>query len=200
MTMRHILIVYGTRYGQTARVAGRIRNTLTERGHVVTVRQGDELTPDVRVGEFDGVLVGASMIRHGYQPYIAAFAKRHAAALNANPSAFFAVSGSAGSTNPLERAEARRLAEEFCKAAGWRPAIVEPVAGAIAYTKYNVLLRWVMKRISAKEGGSTDTTRDHEYTDWAQVDRFAMRFEEAVEAHAATGDARGALAFSGNTA
>jgi len=27
-----------------------------------------------------------------------------------------------------------------------------------------------------------------------------MRFEEAVEAHAATGDARGALAFSGNTA
>jgi menaquinone-dependent protoporphyrinogen oxidase len=194
------LIVYGTNYGQTARVAGRIRNVLTERGHVVTVRRGDELPADVRVADYDTVLLGASMIRHGYQKYVAGFAKRHAVELNAMSSAFFAVSGSAGSSNPAERAEARRLAEQFCVAAGWRPALIESIAGAIAYTRYSVVLRWVMKRISAKEGRSTDTTRDHEYTDWLQVDRFARQFADAVDARAGGGSAAGILAFSEATA
>jgi menaquinone-dependent protoporphyrinogen oxidase len=35
------------------------------------------------------------------------------------------------------------------------------------------MLRWYMKRASRRHGGSTDTSRDHEYTDWAQVERFA---------------------------
>jgi menaquinone-dependent protoporphyrinogen oxidase len=33
-----------------------------------------------------------------------------------------------------------------------------------------------MKQISKKEGGSTDTSRDHEYTDWKSVERFAENF------------------------
>ncbi len=190
------LIVYGTSYGQTARIAGRIRNVLTEHGHVVTVRKGDELPEDLRLTDYDAVVVGASMIRHGYQNYVASFARRQAGVLNTIPSAFFAVSGSAGSTNALERAEAHRLAGEFCKAAGWRPAMIESIAGAIAYTRYNFLMRWFMKRISAKEGGSTDTSRDHEYTDWAQVGRFAQRFADVVRTHERTSDAPRTLAFS----
>jgi menaquinone-dependent protoporphyrinogen IX oxidase len=30
-----------------------------------------------------------------------------------------------------------------------------------------------MKHIAEKEGGSTDTSRDHEYTDWARLDALA---------------------------
>jgi menaquinone-dependent protoporphyrinogen oxidase len=33
-----------------------------------------------------------------------------------------------------------------------------------------------MKWISKREGGSTDTSRDHEYTDWVSVERFAEEF------------------------
>jgi menaquinone-dependent protoporphyrinogen oxidase len=54
------------------------------------------------------------------------------------------------------------------------------VAGAINYTRYNFLLRWYMKRASAKNGGATDTSRDHEYTDWDQVDRFAAAIAAAI--------------------
>ena len=50
------------------------------------------------------------------------------------------------------------------------------IAGAINYTRYNLLLRWYMKSASEKNGGTTDTSRDHEYTDWAQVERFASAF------------------------
>lgn len=181
MMFRRILIVYGSNYGQTARVANRIHRLLLERGFTVTMRKGNELPPDFCPVDFDGVLVGASMIVGGYQKYIRTFVRRHAGVLNTVPSAFFAVSGSAGSTNPLERAEAQQRLEAFCRESGWHPSLTASIAGAIMYTKYNVLLRWVMKRISRKEGGSTDTSRDHEYTDWTQVEHFAVQFAERVE-------------------
>jgi menaquinone-dependent protoporphyrinogen oxidase len=176
MPSQRILIVYGSSYGHTARIASRIRHLLTADGYLVTLRRGDELPDGFEVHAYDGVIVGASMIVGGYQKYIARFVEGHAAALNGMPSAFFAVSGSAGSTNAVERAEAQRRMTAFCTAEGWHPTLTASVAGAISYTKYAWPLRWYMKRISKKEGVSTDTTRDHVYTDWNQVERFAHEF------------------------
>lgn len=56
------------------------------------------------------------------------------------------------------------------------------IAGAIAYTKYAWPTRMMLKYISWRSGGSTDTSRDHEYTNWAQVDRLADDFAAAVRA------------------
>jgi menaquinone-dependent protoporphyrinogen oxidase len=50
------------------------------------------------------------------------------------------------------------------------------VAGALPYTRYNWLKRWVMKRIVAKAGGDTDTTRDYEYTNWEELRAFSEEF------------------------
>lgn len=181
MNTPRILIVYGTSYGQTARIANRLHRLLFERGFDVTLLDGGALPADFCPVDYDGVLVGASMIMRGYQKPIATFVRRHAAVLNARPSAFFAVSGAAGSKNPLERAEAHRLVDAFCRKAGWHPVLAVSLAGAIAYTRYNILLRWAMQRISRKEGGSTDTSRDHEYTDWHQVEQLAAEFAERVD-------------------
>ena len=41
------------------------------------------------------------------------------------------------------------------------------------YTKYNFLVRLVMKYIAKSEGASTDVSRDHVYTDWAALDILA---------------------------
>jgi menaquinone-dependent protoporphyrinogen oxidase len=40
------------------------------------------------------------------------------------------------------------------------------------YTKYNFLIRFVMKRIARQAGASTDTSHDHDYTDWEGLDRI----------------------------
>jgi menaquinone-dependent protoporphyrinogen oxidase len=37
-----------------------------------------------------------------------------------------------------------------------------------------------MRAVARREGGSTDTTRDHEYTDWDAVNRFADQIVDAV--------------------
>ena len=39
-----------------------------------------------------------------------------------------------------------------------------------------------MKRITKHAGGSTDTSRDHEYTDWVALDRFIAEWVEEFSA------------------
>src|SRR5690606_41877313 len=69
---------------------------------------------------------------------------------------------------------------------GWQPAEAVAFAGALRYSAYNLLLRWVMRRIARKAAahlpGATDTSRDHEYTDWAAVDAFADAFAHRLVA------------------
>ncbi|HEX8109696.1 MAG TPA: hypothetical protein VF516_18320, partial [Kofleriaceae bacterium] len=47
------------------------------------------------------------------------------------------------------------------------------IAGGLPYRSYHWFLRFVMKLISRSAGHSTDTRRDHEYTDWARVQQLA---------------------------
>ena len=62
--------------------------------------------------------------------------------------------------------------------------VTKPVAGALPYTRYNWFIRRVMKRIAAKAGGDTDTTRDYEYTDWQDLRSFAEQFGVLAARHA----------------
>lgn len=171
--MSAILAVYGTAYGQTERIVRRIADRWTALGHTVTLHRGDALPGGLDLDRFDAVLVAGSVMRKKHQPYIRGFVQRHAARLNAVPSVFVSVSGAAGSALPTQRAEAEQYVAEFLNQTAWRPALTATFGGALAYTKYGWLLRWILKRIAAQSGGPTDTSRDHELTDWAAVDRFA---------------------------
>jgi len=171
-----ILILYGTSYGQTAKVARHIADTLTNRGDLTKVIDADAVPPDLELRDFGGVIIGASVIRGQHQRCVRRFVTEHRDALNAMPSAFLSVSGSAASRDERGHDDARRCIEEFLRDTGWRPALTASVAGAMAFTKYNPLMRWVLKQISKRAGGPTDTSRDHELTDWQQVEQFAEAF------------------------
>lgn len=177
MPSRRILILYGTSYGQTAKIARRIADTFTTWGEDVTRVDAAEVRARIDVPAYDGVIIAASVIRGRHQRTVRAFVRQNASALNNMPTAFLSVSGSAASPDERGRAEARRCVEKFLEQTRWRPGITEMIGGAMAYTKYGVILRWVMKQIARRNGGPTDTTRDHELTDWRQVENFAARFE-----------------------
>jgi menaquinone-dependent protoporphyrinogen oxidase len=135
-----------------------------------------DTTPHLDLAGFDGVIVGSSIIRGKHRASIDRFVSEHRQALNTLPTAFFSVSGAAASADATEQYEARRMMESFLTKHSWTPDLVATFGGAISYTRYSPLIRFVMKRISRKEGGPTDTTRDHELTDWARVDDFADHF------------------------
>lgn len=176
MPFRRILLVYGTSYGQTARIAERMRATLASEGNQVTMFHGDHVPKGLSLDAFDGVIVGASLIMTGHQRCVTRFVRAYRDALNEMPSAFFSVSASAGSMRAEGRADAQRTLAHYLEKLHWHPDLTATIAGAVLYTRYNPLLRWYMKRASALNGGSTDTTRDHEYTDWHQVEAFAHDF------------------------
>jgi menaquinone-dependent protoporphyrinogen oxidase len=169
--MSTILIVYGTAHGQTERVALRIGTALTESGHAVTILKGDRLAPNLTLGAYDGFVVAGSVRVGRYQPYLGAFVRDHITRLNAAPSAFVSVCGAAGGGPDGLRA-AQSYIDKFLYQTGWRPWVGRSFAGELAYTRYDPVTRWIMKMISRRNGGPTDTSRDYEFTDWAAVDRF----------------------------
>ena len=173
MRAARILLVYGTSYGQTERIARRIAETLEGAGLEVSLQRGDLLPRALDRSAYDAVIVGASVIFGKHQRYIRRFLREQRDWLARVPSALFSVSGSAGAKVPSARESANRAVEALLAETGWRPALVVMVAGAIAYRRYNPLLRYVMRRISQSTGRPTDTSRDHELTDWEQVVRFA---------------------------
>jgi menaquinone-dependent protoporphyrinogen oxidase len=107
--------------------------------------------------------------------------KFHRAELERIPAVFLSVSLSeAGVEDPAATPERRaqaaadvqRMIDVFLKETGWHPSKVRAAAGALSYTKYNFLIRFVMKRIAKSQGASTDTSRDHDLTDWAALDHI----------------------------
>jgi menaquinone-dependent protoporphyrinogen oxidase len=108
------------------------------------------------------------------------FVKANLAVLQEKPSAFFSVSLSAAGDDDRHEADIERLLTEFSEQTGWHPDRMEAIAGALMYTQYNLIVRFLMKRISKKEGGDTNTSRDYEYTDWDGVTEFARAFAGMV--------------------
>jgi menaquinone-dependent protoporphyrinogen oxidase len=116
--------------------------------------------------------------------------KANRAALDVLPTAFLSVSLSEASAENVEAPPERRAksAEQvkatvsaFCDETGLHPSRVWPVAGALVYSKYGFVTRFVMKMIAKSEGNATDTSRDYEYTDWEALDRFVSAMAEEVE-------------------
>jgi menaquinone-dependent protoporphyrinogen oxidase len=181
MSYRRFLVAYTTSYGQTAKIASRIADLLVEWDVAVTAVDIAKEPLDLEPHAFDGIILGASIIAGRHQPAFTRFVRAHRDALNTTPSAFFSVSGSAASRLEAERARARAFVDEFLAETGWHPTLTATVGGAMAYTRYNWFLRWVTRRAAKAAGGPTDTSRDHEVTDWAQVESFALAFEQSVQ-------------------
>lgn len=177
--MASTLIAYATRYGQTEKIARRMEQTLRAEGHAVTLVRAKSAPRDLDTSRFDVVFVGGPVYAMRYPAELVRFVRQHRALLGRVPSAFFSVNLAVASRVNDGRAQTLPLVEGFQQKTGWRPARVELFAGALAYTRYNWLIRWMMRRISQKEGGDFDTSRDYEYTDWVAVDRFATEFAAA---------------------
>jgi menaquinone-dependent protoporphyrinogen oxidase len=69
-------------------------------------------------------------------------------------------------------AEVKKVIDAFFEQTGWRPNRVKPAAVLSSIRNTTFLIRFVMRRIARKAGAATDTSRDHEYTDWLALDRF----------------------------
>jgi len=174
--MMRVLIAYGTTEGQTARISEYLADVIREHGHeayAADIKNSGTSEPD----DYDAVIVGASIHMGKHEDYVRDFVRENRDALERLPSAFFSVSLAAHDN--MEEAEG--YIEEFVEETGWRPDMVGLFGGALLYTQYGFIKRFVMKQITRHKGSpDTDTSRDYVYTDWESVKHFAEEFLELV--------------------
>jgi menaquinone-dependent protoporphyrinogen oxidase len=178
--MSRILVLFATTDGHTAKVAAAIAGSLRTGGSVVDVVLAGAV--NVEPDAYDAVIVAASVHAGGYQRAVGRWVRTHAAALATRPTAFVSVCLGVLQPEPKVQREVKEIATRFVTRAGWHPTVIKIVAGALPYTQYNWFKQQMMKRIVAKAGGDTDTSRDYEYTDWADVRAFAQQFATTVHA------------------
>jgi menaquinone-dependent protoporphyrinogen oxidase len=177
--MARILVLYGTTEGHTARIAQSIAAMLRTAGTEADVVPADRsFGPSPR--DYDGVLVAASVHRGRFQRHIRRWLLENVNLLRDKPTAFVAVCLGVLQRDPVVQAEVTTIVTRLLLESGWRPAMTKVVAGALLYSRYGWIKRWLMKRIAAQAGGDTDTSRDYEYTNWNDVRTFAEQYGRLV--------------------
>lgn len=177
----NILIVYGTENGQTERIVRRIGLQLAGAGIRSDIYRADRVPASIRLEGFDGFIVGASVRFGRHQRYVRRFVRRNAHWLCAVPSLFVSVSGSAAGTSADDAAKVQGYMERFLHGTGWKPSMVKPVAGAVAWSQYGPLIRWMLRRKVKHDGGNlAEFEVDRELTDWHAVEMTAANFAQAL--------------------
>lgn len=171
-----LMIVYGSTEGQTRKISEFLRDESEKAGHIPALFDAMVTPPDP--AEFDAVLVAASLHGGKYQVTVKDFVQKYHRSLNQMNSGFLSVSLTAATDEPESWKELKQHTEDFLLETGWKPNFVEQIAGALLYTQYDYFKRFIMRMISQRAGGDTDTSHDHEYTDWNQVQGVIHKIEE----------------------
>lgn len=178
--MPRILVIFATTDGHTAKVARFVADTLLEQGHEAVLHDARDRDHLPRAQDFDAVIAAASVHVSGYQQALRQWARHNAADLATRPNAFLSVCMGIVQGTPRVMADLEAIVERFVAHTGWKPQRVEFVAGAIPYSRYGLLKRWVMQYMSRQAGTPTDPRKDHEFTDWDAVQGFAVKFGRGV--------------------
>jgi menaquinone-dependent protoporphyrinogen oxidase len=177
--MNRILVLYATVEGQSLKVAEHAARRLRDKGLNARTSDVNELHDPFQLSSYAAVLMVAPVHASFHPRAMVRFVSLQREQLARMPARFLSLSLSqAGvelpSATPEQRQRSlegvRHVTQLLCDATGFDLQRVVPIAGCLAYSKYGFLKRQVMRYIAKKAGGSTDTSRDHEYTNFANVD------------------------------
>jgi menaquinone-dependent protoporphyrinogen oxidase len=184
--MKPVLVLYATREGYTRRIAEHVAATARGRGFAVDVTDVASIPSGIWLGSYAAVIIAASVHLGRHEREMTQFVKRHVSEISLIPSVFLSISLSEAAAEdaaatPENRAragaDAKKMIAVFLSETGWRPTHIQAVAGALLFTRYNRVLRFVMAGIARKAGMNPDITRDYEFTDWAELDRLIDQME-----------------------
>ena len=174
--MSRILIVYASRDGHTRSICQRMAQRLLAAGHELQLTEIGAVGKLSPVG-FDGVAVGGSVVYGKHDPRLGRFIEDHAEHFGQIPLAFFSV-------NLIARRAIKQTIEgnvyvrKFLETLKVKPRHVEIIAGKLDYPSYGWLDRIMIQLTMKFTDGPTDRRTVIDYTDYAQVDRFADQLAE----------------------
>jgi menaquinone-dependent protoporphyrinogen oxidase len=180
--MPRALVIYASTHGHTAKIAARIGAALEQDGATVDLHDVRAGKPQPTPLDYDAVVVGASIHAGHHQRELVEWAERHRSGLATIPSAFFSVCLTAADDTEESRTATRGYLDDFVERTGWTPVRRATFAGALQYREYDFATRLLMRLLMRHMHHDTDASRDHDYTDWEAVDRWAHDFSAAFPA------------------
>lgn len=172
--MTCILIAYASHYGQTRLIAEQISFELEKRGHHVLLHDLRTRRP-VKFEGLDGIVLGSRVEMERHAKELVDFINDHRTHLDRLPTAVFSVSMSAAA--PDAGPDPKGYLSKLFTEVRWMPRLQRAFAGGLPYLRYGWFTRWMMKMISRRTHGPTDTSRNHELTDWNAVQDFAREID-----------------------
>jgi menaquinone-dependent protoporphyrinogen oxidase len=174
--MIRILVLYASTHGHTAKIAARIAEAIGPDAELREIGAAKELDPQ----QYDAIVVGASVHAGHHQKPVLEWVERHTGVLNGMPTAFFSVCLTAADDTDEAREASQRYIGDALGRTGWRPRRTRTFAGALQYREYDVFTRLLIKLMMKRGGHPTDTSRDHDFTDWDAVERFGRECAQLV--------------------
>jgi menaquinone-dependent protoporphyrinogen oxidase len=178
--MKRILVMYATVEGQSLKVAEYAAHRLVKQGFGARLVDVRDVRYPFALQDYRAVLLVAPVHASFHPREMLHFVSEHREELAKMPVRFLSLSlseagvelaGASAAQRARSAGDVQHLTTLLCKATGLAESNVTPIAGSLAYSQYGFLKRMAMRYIAKKAGGSTDTSRDHEYTDFKQVDQ-----------------------------
>lgn len=167
--MTNILIVYSTTDGHTKEICQRLKRVIENQNHQVTLIPIEKSNVDL--GQFDKIVLGAS-IRYGkHSKGMYEFIAENEAILNKKPNAFFSVNVVARKPDK-NTPETNPYLKKFLNQISWKPKSLAVFAGKIDYPSYKFWDRQMIRFIMWMTKGPTAPNAIVEFTDWGQVESF----------------------------
>lgn len=178
--MAHILVLYFTRGGHTAKIATAIADQLMFRGAKVDlVDINSSAATNINWSGYDVVVLGACVLYGTYDKSVFKFIEQHAQALSALPNSFFCVNVVA--RNPEKRIlENNKYLQKFITLSPWKPVDLKIIAGKVNYPSWPWYDRLMIQLIMKITKGPTDPKTVIDYTDWEDVKVYADHLLELV--------------------
>src|SRR5689334_13678891 len=116
------LVLYGTTEGQTRKISEFVSDRFAAIGHeAALLDSNDNASSDIKLRDFDGVIVAASVHVGRYQSSIQEFVRSRYQTLNGMRTAFLSVSLSAASKDPDDWKAIAECVRHFTADTHWRP-------------------------------------------------------------------------------
>lgn len=170
-----VLVLYATVEGHTKKIAKVLSEEFEAKGlevDLTAVSDPSYCDP----GTYDASVLCAPIHIGRYPSEFVDYINNWRSSLIGVPTALITASLAIASDREDERKEAEGYPEKLIKKIGWTPTETYNAAGALKYLEYNFFKRWILRRIAKSEGASTDTSKDHELTDWPALKTFAQNF------------------------
>tara|TARA_B110001454_G_C12723220_1_gene435913 strand:- start:54 stop:1217 length:1164 start_codon:yes stop_codon:yes gene_type:complete len=174
------LVVFASKHGQTRTIGEFVKRTILSKKENSVEFLDLGLREDIPECESNAnvVIIGTPIYAGRFHDSVVNWTRKNKNRISSKRLAFFTVSLNAEDKHPEARVVDDRKLKDLIRKTGLVPNFVASFSGALNYLEYDLVTRWLLKRISKKAGGPIDTSRDYDFTNWDHVAAFVKAIED----------------------